>query len=101
MAANSKKRQSRNIIGKRVKEARKLHRPFLTQDELSGKLAARGVQLDRVAIAKVETGLRCAFDFEVKGLAAALGVDVNWLLGTDRVANAKEGRSVGGRKPKP
>ena len=83
MAAKSKKRSSRNIIGKRVREARHRFEPPLTQDRLAGRLAAEGVQLDRVALAKVEGGLRCAFDFEVKGLAAVLGVDANWLLGVD------------------
>jgi hypothetical protein len=76
------KRQSRNIIGARLKEARRHCIPPLTQDQLSGKLAAKGLQLDRVAIAKIERGLRCAFDYEVKALAAVLGIDVNWLLGS-------------------
>jgi hypothetical protein len=39
-----------------------------------------------VALAKVESGLRSAFDFEVKGLAAVLKVDANWLLGIDASA---------------
>ena len=81
MADGSKKRQSRNIVGKRIKEARHIHSPPLTQDQLSGKLAAEGLQLDRVAIAKIESGMRCAFDFEVRALAAVLHVDANWLLG--------------------
>ena len=65
-----------------MREARHGLNPPLTQDQLSGKLATEGVQLDRVALAKIETGLRCAFDYEVKALAAALKVDANWLLGT-------------------
>jgi hypothetical protein len=83
MAVKSRKRPSRNIIGKRVREARRRYDPPLTQDQLAGRLAREGVQLDRVALAKVEGGLRSAFDFEVKGLAAVLGVDANWLLGID------------------
>jgi hypothetical protein len=83
MAAKSKKRPSRNIIGERVRQARHRFDPPLTQDQLAGRLASEGVQLDRVALAKVEGGLRCAFDFEVKGLAAVLGVDANWLLGIE------------------
>jgi hypothetical protein len=55
----------------------------MTQDQLSGRLAGEGVQLDRVAVAKIEGGLRSAFDFEVKGLAKVLKVDANWLLGID------------------
>jgi hypothetical protein len=81
MTANSKKRALRNIIGGRLRQARRGFDPPLTQDQLSGRLASYGVQLDRVALAKVEIGLRSAFDFEVKALAAALKVDANWLLG--------------------
>jgi hypothetical protein len=76
-------RVRRNIIGKRVREARLRLDPPLTQDRLSGKLAKRGIQLDRVAVAKVETGLRCAFDFEVAALAQVLKVDASWLLGLE------------------
>lgn len=83
MATNTKKLQSRNIIGARIREARQLFDPPLTQDQLAGRLAKQGVQLDRVALAKVENGLRCAFDFEVKALAAVLKVDADWLLGID------------------
>ena len=81
MATTTKKRQSRNIIGDRIREARQLFDPPLTQDQLAGRLANEGIQLDRVALTKVETGLRCAFDFEVKALAGVLKVDANWLLG--------------------
>ena len=98
MAAGPGKRQSRNIVGKRVKEARTLHFPPLTQDQLSGKLAAEGVQLDRVGIAKIETGIRCAFDFEVRALAAALRVDANWLLGIEAASCGGRPGSSGGRK---
>lgn len=73
----------RNIVGERVKEARQQFTPPLTQDQLSGKLASEGVQLDRVAIAKVESGLRSVFDFEVRALASVLRVDVKWLLALD------------------
>lgn len=73
----------RNVIGVRVREARSNSKPPLTQDELSGKLAREGVPLDRVAIAKIESGLRSAFDFEVRALAIVLKVDVRWLLGME------------------
>jgi hypothetical protein len=81
MATSPKKRQIRNIIGKRIREARQQFAPPLTQDQLCGRLASEGLQLDRVALAKIETGMRCAFDFEVKTLAIVLKVEANWLLG--------------------
>jgi hypothetical protein len=67
-----------------VAEARQGCEPALTQDALSGKLARRGVQLDRAAIAKIENDLRHVFDYELKALADVLGVGVNWLLGDDK-----------------
>ena len=74
----------KNIVGRRVAEARKSSNPALTQDALSGRLAGIGVQLDRAAIAKIENNRRHVLDYEVKALARVLGVDVNWLLGGEK-----------------
>lgn len=76
-------KQNNNLVGKRVKLARLAKKPKLSQDELSGKLAARSVVLDRAGIAKLEAGSRYVSDFEVKALAAALGVTVSWLFGSE------------------
>lgn len=70
----------RNVIGKGLREIRKQCVPPITQDQLSGRLAKLGVQLDRVAIAKIETGRRCVFDYEVQAFAVALEVDAAILL---------------------
>jgi hypothetical protein len=80
-----KKRPVRkNITGRRVAEARQGTRPALTQDALSGKLARRGIQLDRAAIAKIENNLRHVLDYELKALAEVLVVKVDWLLGDEK-----------------
>lgn len=71
----------KNIVGRRVAEARIRFKPALTQDALSGKLARLGIQLDRAAIAKIENNHRRVLDYELKALAEVLGVGVNWLLG--------------------
>ena len=73
--------ETKNIVGKRVKEARLKQKPPLTQDDLSGRLSAVGVAIDRAGISKIEIGMRYVLDFEVKGLAKVLGVSVDWLLG--------------------
>ena len=70
-----------NLVGKKVRKARYALKPKLSQDALSGKLAARGGVIDRAGIAKLEGGSRYVSDFEVKALGAALGVTVGWLLG--------------------
>jgi len=67
----------------------------MTQDQLAGRLANDGVQLDRVALAKIEGGIRCAFDFEVRALARVLKVDARWLLG---IGLDSEKAAIGKRK---
>jgi hypothetical protein len=76
-----KKPAQKNIIGRRVAEARQDCKPALTQDGLSGKLARLGIQLDRAAIAKIENNHRRVLDYELKALAKVLGVEATWLLG--------------------
>jgi hypothetical protein len=76
--------EKRNIVGRRVAEARNARKQPLTQDALSGRLARLGFQLDRAAIAKIENNHRRVLDYELKALAEALSVEVNWLLGGRR-----------------
>lgn len=87
--APKKRTPNRNIIGERLREARLNFQPPLTQDQLSGKLAAAGAQLDRVAITKIESGMRSVFDYEVRALATALKVDVRWLLGMPATSKSR------------
>ena len=75
--------RGKNIVGRRVAEARRDRTPSLTQDALSGKLARLGTQLDRAAIAKIENNHRGVLDYELKALAHALDVKVAWLLGDE------------------
>jgi transcriptional regulator with XRE-family HTH domain len=76
--------RQKNIVGRRIAEARNSCAPPVTQDALSGRLARLGLQLDRAAIAKIENNHRRVLDYELKALAEALGVDTNWLLGGKR-----------------
>lgn len=76
-------KKNNNIVGKRVRKARLAAQPKISQDALSGRLAVRGVTIDRAGIAKLEAGSRYVSDFEVKALAGALSVPVGWLLGVD------------------
>ena len=80
-ASSDQKPRSKNIAGTRIRQARMEFNPRLTQDQLAGRLAVDGLQLDRVAITKIEAGTRCVMDFELRGFARALKTDVNWLLG--------------------
>ncbi len=68
-----------NISGIRIREARK--RAKISQGMLAARLQIRGLQLEQMAISRIETGLRVVADFELPILADALDVTVDWLLG--------------------
>lgn len=70
----------KNIIGLNVKKARSCSRPVMSQLELSEKLASLDVRIDRAGIAKIETGIRRVYDYELLALAKALRVSANRLL---------------------
>jgi HTH-type transcriptional regulator, cell division transcriptional repressor len=57
-----------------------MHVPRLSQDALSGRLAARGVTIGRAGIAKIECGNRAVSDYEIVAISQALAVPVTWLL---------------------
>jgi hypothetical protein len=79
-----RKARRKNIVGRKVAEARKSRSPRLTQEDLSGKLARVGIQLDRAAVAKIENGHRYVLDYELRALAEVLGADANWFLGAGK-----------------
>jgi hypothetical protein len=87
---------SMNVVAARVREARDLFPGRLTQDQLSGRLAALKVAIDRPAITKIELGSRKVCDYELIALANALSVDVRWLLGLQTTGGpSKSERSAG------
>lgn len=72
--------EGRNLIGRRLREIRLKQEPEVTLDDLAGRLAARGVTLDRSAIGRIENRNRYVLDYELKAIAEALKVSVVDLL---------------------
>lgn len=64
----------RNLIGRRLRRIRLAGSPSVTLEDLAGRLAARGVRLDRSAIGRIENQSRYVLDYELKALADALRV---------------------------
>jgi transcriptional regulator with XRE-family HTH domain len=81
-----------------VKEGRRVAPSKLTQDQLSARLAAKGVMLDRSAIAKIECGLRHVSDFELRYIAQILNVNVGWLLGYEQRTRFRSNSSTDGKR---
>lgn len=73
----------KNLIGPTIKKLRLSAKPAVSQQDLAGRLAARGIQIDRSAIARIESGDRFVRDFEVMAIASALRVSLLKLFGRD------------------
>ena len=71
----------RNVIGDRVKLARRQAIPKVTQLDLAIRLQLQGLQIERATISKIETGYREVTDVEIVAIAKALGVTISWLFG--------------------
>jgi len=69
------------VVGPRLRQARKLARPPLSQVDLAARLQVLGLKIDQSAISKIEQGSRPVLDVEVVALAKALKVSTAWLLG--------------------
>ena len=77
----TRKATARNQIGSRVRQARLKCNPPVSQDDLAGRLAAKGILLDRTAISRIETHSRYLMDYEIAAIAKALKISVGWLFG--------------------
>lgn len=73
----------RNLIGKRVTEARMAL--GMKQVELLAKLQLAGVDMSIPALSLLEGQKRPVSDIELNALADILEVSVDWLLGRDNI----------------
>lgn len=70
----------KNIIGTRIRKARKIANPSITQKDLVARLQLLGIKIDQSGVSKIEKGQRPVTDIEVVALAKALRVSLAWLL---------------------
>jgi len=75
--------KDRNLIGDRVRQARHMAKPKITQMDLLARLAVRGIELEKTTISKIEAKTRPVTDIELVAIADALGVSILWLLGME------------------
>lgn len=69
-----------NLCGKRVAELRKAMRPTVSQRALADMLQLTGLDIDKNAVQRIESGQRFVTDIELKSLAQVLGVTTEELL---------------------
>lgn len=70
-----------NICGDRVRLGRALHKPPLTQKELAEEVQFMGMDMTSLIISRIEKNQRHVCDAELRMLAKALGVSMDWLCG--------------------
>lgn len=73
---------SGNICGERIRLGRALQKPPLTQDDLARKINLMGaVDITPLIISRIEKNQRHVCDAELKIIAKALNVSMEWLCG--------------------
>lgn len=76
-------KSNKNIVGKRIRQARLCRNPPVSQEDLAGRLAAKGIIIDQTAISRIENQSRSLMDYEVDAIAKCLKVSVAWLFEAD------------------
>jgi len=72
---------TRNLCGKNVARLRTAMRPRVSQNKLAGQLQLAGLDLEKNAVQRIESGERFVTDIELKKLAEVLGVSADELIG--------------------
>lgn len=68
-----------NLCGDKIRIARALHKPPLTQDELARKMNLMGMDITGLIISRIEKKQRHVCDAELLMFSKALGVTMDWL----------------------
>ena len=83
MYKNKSSNGSNNICGKKIKELRLQLPEKTTQRKFADMLQIHGLDLDKNAIQRIESGARFVTDIELKIIAQVLHVSCDTLLDVD------------------
>ncbi len=72
---------SGNICGERIRLGRALQKPPMTQEDLALKIQLMGADITPLIISRIEKNQRHVCDAELRIIAKALGVTMDWLCG--------------------
>lgn len=72
-----------NICGDRVRLGRAMQKPPMTQEDLARKINLMGMEITPLIISRIEKNQRHVCDAELRMLAKALNVSMEWLCGDD------------------
>ena len=80
MFKNKSKSGKNNICGDKIYSLRKQQIPKMSQRILADKLQLKGIDVDKNAIQRIESGERFVTDIELKVLADIFNTSVDFLL---------------------
>ena len=69
-----------NKSGHRVRVARTMQKPRLTQDDLIARMQIAGIEMSKNILSRIELGERYVTDLELITFAKVLNVTTSWLL---------------------
>ena len=70
------KQRHRNLTGRAIQRIRMATAPKITQEDMVGRMARQGIQINQSQVAKIESGGRPILDYELAAIAKALKVPV-------------------------
>ena len=71
---------SANKSGHRIRVARTMQKPRLTQDDLVARMQIESMDKSKNILSRIELGERYVTDLELTAFAKVLGVSTSWLL---------------------
>lgn len=74
-----------NICSERVRLGRALQKPPMTQDDLARKIQLMGMDITPLIISRIEKNQRHVCDAELRIIAKALGVTMDWLCSDENI----------------
>ena len=80
---------SANQSGHRIRVARTMQKPRLTQDDLVARMQVQGFEISKNILSRIELGERYVTDLELMGFAKVLKVTTAWLLEETNNPNGK------------
>ena len=80
MFKNKSKSGKNNLCGEKIYELRKAHIPKMSQRILAEQLQIKGIDVDKNAVQRIESGERFVTDIELKVLAEIFGVSADFLI---------------------
>ena len=72
-----------NLCGERIRLGRAMQKPPMRQEDLAREINLMGMEITPLIISRIEKNQRHVCDAELKMIAQALGVTMEWLCESD------------------